>query len=165
MNEWIESVKAVSGSLHVLRFKDPYWCLTKPIAWVPNPGQNADRVDVPVGFVTDLASIPRAFWTFLPRDGVYTFPALVHDFLYWKQDRPRDVADQIFKWGMEDFSIGAVTINAIYGSVRAGGGSAWNDNKSARDKGDKRVLATLPDNPLITFDEWKKKRGVFASDL
>jgi len=29
----------------------------------------------PAGFVTDFASISRLFWTLLPRDGEYTYPA------------------------------------------------------------------------------------------
>ena len=42
-------------------------------------------VQVPKGFVTDGASIPRIFWVYLPRHGKYTKAAVVHDFLYNKR--------------------------------------------------------------------------------
>ena len=36
-------------------------------------------VDVPEGFVTDLASIPRLFWPLLPANGWYELAAVFHD--------------------------------------------------------------------------------------
>ena len=64
MDQWMIVTKQVSGSLHVQRFADPIYILTKPITWKPNPGQERlAAVTVPVGFVTDFASIPRLFWS------------------------------------------------------------------------------------------------------
>nr|WP_246752119.1 DUF1353 domain-containing protein [Bradyrhizobium diazoefficiens] len=80
---------------------------------------------VPVGFVTDFASIPRAFWSLLRPDGIYAYAAVIHDWLYWEQDRSKDTSDMTLKFAMQDFKIDAVTINTIYAGVRAGGGSAW----------------------------------------
>lgn len=34
---------------------------------------------IPSGFSTDLASVPRVFWSLLPPDGVYENAAVVHD--------------------------------------------------------------------------------------
>ena len=39
-------------------------------------------ITVPHGFITDLASIPRIFWSILPPFSRYTDGAIVHDFLY-----------------------------------------------------------------------------------
>jgi hypothetical protein len=50
---------------------------TSPISWAPGTGQNYARVDVPVGFVTDLASIPQIFFSVLPRDRNYSFAAII----------------------------------------------------------------------------------------
>jgi hypothetical protein len=59
MNQWITSSKRPIGALHVSRFSDPIYFLLKPITWTPNPGQEGFQpVTVPVGFVTDFASIP-----------------------------------------------------------------------------------------------------------
>jgi hypothetical protein len=104
--EFFES-KPQAGALHFFRFADEVYVITKPISWIPGPNQvnKYKRVDVPVGFVTDLASVPRIFWQFLPRDGKYTYPAIMHDYLYWMQNQPRESADDILRIGMEEFNI------------------------------------------------------------
>lgn len=37
-------------------------------------------ITIPDGFETDLASVPRFFWAFLPPSGVYERSAVLHDF-------------------------------------------------------------------------------------
>ena len=88
MDAWMKETKVPTGTLHLSRYREPIYFLTKGISWVPSPTQQADfqRVDVPIGFVTDLASIPRIFWSILRPDGAYTYPAIVHDYLYWDAD-------------------------------------------------------------------------------
>ena len=61
------------------------------------------------------------FYSLLRPDGDYTYPAIIHDYLYWTQDRSREAADDIFKFGMEDFAISKVKIVAIYEAVRLAG--------------------------------------------
>jgi hypothetical protein len=163
MESWISASRAPAGTLHVSRFRDPVYFLTKPISWIPNPDQTQyQRLDVPVGFVTDFASIPRMFWSLLRPDGVYTYPAIVHDYMYWMQDRPREVADEIFRFGMQDFNIDRVTVTAIYEAVRLGGGSAWNSNAKLKHEGEKRVLKEFPQDPKISWDDWKRRPDVFV---
>ena len=48
-------------------------------------GISQDSLTVPVGFVTDLASIPPALQSFIQQNGPSLLPAVVHDYLYWKQ--------------------------------------------------------------------------------
>ena len=55
-----------------------------------------DYVQVPVGFITDFASIPWIFSTFLPYWGKYGKAAVIHDYLYFRQDTTRKEADDIF---------------------------------------------------------------------
>jgi len=43
-------------------------------------------VEVPVGYVTDFASIPRFLWSLLPPIGKYGKAAVVHDFLCTHQN-------------------------------------------------------------------------------
>jgi hypothetical protein len=165
MNKWMKELKAPRGALHVSRFADPTYVLIKPISWVPNPGEQTDlyqRVDVPVGFVTDFTSIPSIFWSLLRPDGEYTYPAIVHDYLYWTQTRTRVIADEIFKLGMQDFGISSLTISSIYSAVRIGGGAAWNKNAKLKSQGEKRILKRIPDDPRIRWRDWKKIPEVFA---
>jgi hypothetical protein len=164
--EWFDTVfdgKAPVGGLHLYRFSDEIYAITKPIAWVPGAkiAKDFKRVDVPAGFITDLASVPRIFWSLLPRDGSYTYPAIIHDYMYWVQDRTRETADEIFRIGMEEFHIGSVTVNAIYWGVRAGGGLAWDANASLKGKGEQRILKRFPDEPLVSWSDWKKDPTVF----
>lgn len=160
---WMELPHAATFELHLGRFADAMYFLRKPIGWAPNPGQPYKSIEVPVGFVTDFASIPRLFWSALPKDGKYTYPAIVHDFNYWVQNRQRTEADDILKLGMEDFNVGAVTTAAIYNGVRVGGGFAWDDNAAKKKSGEKRILKRFPPSPTITWEEWKKEKDVFQT--
>lgn len=163
MNEWMSVSKAPGGILRVSRFREPIYFLTAPISWTPNPGQDAYKaVTVPTGFVTDFASIPRIFWSALRPDGEYAYAAVVHDYLYWTQTRSREEADLILNMAMEDFEVGAVTAKLIYGAVRLGGKSAWKSNAEKKAQGEKRVLTRLPQDPRMTWDDWKQRPGVFA---
>jgi len=151
--------------LRISRFREPIYFLIAPISWRPNPGQEVyEAVTVPIGFVTDFASIPREFWSALRPDGEYAYAAVVHDYLYWTQTRSREEADQILKMAMEDFEVDAVTVRVIYSAVRIAGMLAWNDNAEKKAKGEKRILARFPQDPRMTWDEWKQRPGVFASN-
>ncbi|EHG2952127.1 DUF1353 domain-containing protein [Salmonella enterica subsp. diarizonae serovar 53:r:z35] len=57
---------------------------------------NSDVISVPAGFITDLASVPRIFWTPLPTDGKYAKAAIIHDYLYDNALRTKKEADLIF---------------------------------------------------------------------
>ncbi|MFO0700922.1 MAG: DUF1353 domain-containing protein [Nitrospira sp.] len=162
MKEWMSLSKAPGGMLRVSRFREPMYFLTAPISWTPNPGQERyEAVRVPPGFVTDFASIPQVFWSLLRPDGEYAYAAVVHDYLYWTQTRSRDEADDILKMAMEDFEVGAVTIEAIYRAVRLGGKAAWNGNAEKKAQGEQRILTRFPQDPRIKWEDWKQRPGVF----
>lgn len=88
-------------------------------------------IDVPKGFVTDLASIPRIFTPLFPVHGLQTRAAVVHDYLYAERgevdDGPftRKQCDEIFLLGMEALGVGYLKRMAMYWAVRAGGYFAW----------------------------------------
>ncbi|MDM5060945.1 DUF1353 domain-containing protein [Aeromonas rivipollensis] len=166
-DEWIikrnqEVLHAVVNPLLLGRFADRYYFLTKEINWKPNPGQTPSSVQVPVGFVTDFASIPRAFWVALPTDGEYAYAAVIHDYLYWEQTTSREEADLVLKYAMQDFGISTVKITTIYGTVRAAGWAAWNENAKLKIAGEKRILRKYPEEPTTKWTDWKKKEDVFA---
>jgi|ERR1019366_1027732 hypothetical protein len=149
-----------ASTLHLSRFVEPIYFLTEPLIWMPNPGQERFRkVEVPSGFVTDLASIPRVFWSLLRPDGEYVYPAIVHDYLYWVQSRSRAESDEIFKLGMQEFSINPATIEVIYRAVRLGGNASWSDNQRQRKLGEKRILVRVPDDPRTKWADWRKTAG------
>lgn len=82
-------------------------------------------IEVPEGFYTDFASIPRLFYLTTPPVGAYDAAAVVHDFLYYKQFTSRAKADRIFLQAMADLGVGWYTRYKMYAAVRVGGGSAW----------------------------------------
>lgn len=166
--EWMDAatrvggLEAAHGTLSVTRFADAFWYLSRGIDWSPDPGQSLPAVSVPPGFVTDFASIPRALWTALPRDGDYVWAAVVHDHLYWFQTTTKDIADDVLKAAMIDFKIPTLDRTAIYQGVHLGGSSAWNENARLRQNGEKRILKQFPDDPTVSWQDWKKRPGVFA---
>lgn len=174
MQNWIETTrekdpsaaKAPNGALHVGRFADPIYFLTSTIGWNPEvKDANAYQpVRVPIGFVTDFASIPRAFWSILRPDGLYSYAAIIHDYLYWEQFLSRSESDAILKLCMEDFRIDAATIATVYSGVRVGGGFAWESNAKLKASGERRILKKFPEDPTIRWDEWKKLKDVFKDN-
>jgi len=145
-----------------------YYYLREPIYWTPDGDEAArrfKRIDVPKGFVTDLTSVPPAFWAVLPRDGAYVHAAVVHDYSYWTQTISRDDADEILKIGMGELGVPGWQITTIYEALRAplvGGGRAWAANAKLKADGEKRVLGLFPDDPRVTWAQWKKTPSVFV---
>ena len=148
--------------LWVGRFADRMYYVLREIGWSPNPGQEQYRsVDVPRGFVTDFASIPRIFWTILPPDDRYTYAAVLHDYLYWTQTTSRADADMVFKFAMEDHKVNAITIQAVYLGVRAGGQGAWDENAKLKAAGERRILRRFPTEATTDWKDFKLESGVF----
>lgn len=76
------------------------------------------KIDVPKGFVTDLASVPRPLWGIFPPFGRYTAAAVVHDALYRRHDVQRAIADGLFLEAMEVSGVPRVTRYTLWAAVR-----------------------------------------------
>jgi hypothetical protein len=87
---------------------------------------------VPVGQLSDGASIPRALWSVIgsPLTGRYRNIALVHDYLYRMQITSKDEADDVLLDGMRLGGCTETEYLAIYEGVHAGGQIAWNEDKN-----------------------------------
>ena len=91
-------------------------------------------IDIPDGFLTDFASIPRGLWNVLPPTGLYGKAAVVHDWLYKTRKATthlvdRAEADAVLLESMEVLGVGRFTRLAIYAGVRLGGWAAWNTHR------------------------------------
>ena len=85
-------------------------------------------INVPKGFETDFASIPRVFRIFFSKTGKYRDAAVIHDYLYGSQGFSlwnRKQVDQIFLQAMKDLGVGWTTRRTIHKAVRLGGGRYW----------------------------------------
>ena len=82
---------------------------------------------------------------FLRQNGSYLLPAVVHDYLYWKQTCTRDQSDQILRLGMIENQVPELQRVAIYGAVRFAGGFA---GKLTRARQAARLLRIIPPDRL-----------------
>jgi hypothetical protein len=105
---------------------------------------SGNSIEVPLGFMTDFASVPRPLWAILPIWGKYGNAAVIHDYCYWDQSRSRLEADRIFREAMEVLQVPRCQIRILYYAVRLGGGLAWAGNKRMKEKGLSRIAAMMP---------------------
>jgi len=107
------------------RAKERQWCVEVPFTAI----WRGYAVKIPMGFRTDLASIPQLFRSLIPQVGRHIQPAIVHDILYrhpWtRAGISRAMADRMFLDGMETVEVGWALRWAMYGAVRAGGWASW----------------------------------------
>lgn len=96
------------------------WLLTNPFTF---GSAILERViEVPDGFTTDFASIPRILWNIYPPTGVYGKPAVIHDFLYrTAYYATRAQADAVLLEAMIELGVSKWTREIIYRGVRIGG--------------------------------------------
>lgn len=156
--------RAIEGVLSLTRFRDEIYILNSEINWQPNTTSSLSRVTVPRGFVTDLASIPRVFFSLFRPDGTYAYAAILHDYLYWEQRISRRDANKVFFQAMDDLRISPLQRRLLFDAVEYFGERSWSENTALKRKGERRVLKVFPSSPSITWSEWKIKPNVFAVD-
>ena len=95
---------------------------------------------VPIGFVTDGASIPKLFWSLVgsPFTGLYRRAALIHDYLYAIQTTKRSYADKVFLECMKVLKVGWWKRRIMYMAVRTCGWRPWNKHKKRIKLGGKK---------------------------
>lgn len=119
------------------------WVLLEPLTYELNHGTD-DRITVPAGFITDFASVPRPLWALFPRQGYHTNAAVVHDWLYWTQRRPRSEADHVFLEAMDILGTLWSTRHLMFWAVRIFGWLAWWSNQRDQKAGTTRIMTVLP---------------------
>lgn len=120
------------------------WVLMREFGYGVGIERSTDQIILPVGFETDFASIPRLFWAILPKWGKYGNAAVIHDWLYWEQQRPRAAADAVLLEGMVVLGVSTLVRYIIYSAVRLFGWAAWYRNQADRADGYARVVLTAP---------------------
>lgn len=76
------------------------WRLVKSFSYYVGDESSSDVICVPVGYVTDFASVPRFAWSIFPPWGVYGKAAVVHDWLCQVRGRPSSEVHRIFREAM-----------------------------------------------------------------
>jgi hypothetical protein len=81
---------------------------------------------VPLGEVTDLASLPRVIRSIYNVNGISRHAATLHDYLYKTQAFTRKVCDQIFRQALLDSGMTRRRAAIWYRGVRWGGWTRGN---------------------------------------
>lgn len=99
------------------------WRFGAPLVW--------DDIIVPIGFITDLASIPHMLdWLpSLSPDGLSRRPAALHDWLYGgDRTRGKDEADRILRAALVAEGMGNIGAFEYWYAVSKFGQSSWDDD-------------------------------------
>lgn len=81
--------------------------------------------EIPVGFVTDWGSVPKPIW-WIPSEGKLKAGYAWHDYLYtYHGGRSRSEIDTGLRRAVEILGLGYFDAWSVYGGVRIGGGSHW----------------------------------------
>ena len=105
------------------------WKLTKPFEYYTQDGK--DIIKVPIGFITDGASIPRIFVSITGGhwSGKFGSAAVIHDYLYSIQIFTRKKTDKIFLEAMKVLGVSWLKRKTMYYAVRIGARWIWQKHK------------------------------------
>lgn len=103
------------------------WRVAAPLVW---QDKRYGLLTAPVGFVTDLASIPRVFRNlpFLDPDGQSRRPAVIHDWLYdtaLGRRYGKEFADSFLRASLTAEGTSQRTAWAFWAAVHYFGGPSW----------------------------------------
>lgn len=105
-----------------------HWRVTQGFRFYINSPQSGLWINVPAGYLTDGASVPRAFWSLIPPWGKYGQAAVVHDIVceylsITKHGCPyrvsRAFCDDLLLHAMEALGVPWLTRQAIHKAVIA----------------------------------------------
>jgi len=87
-------------------------------------------ITVPIGFKTDLGSIPAFLQWLFPKDGKAVLGYVLHDYLYkfnFKEDR--SLCDDLLKEAMKVLEVKSWRIHGVRIGLKVGGWVAWNRHR------------------------------------
>jgi Protein of unknown function (DUF1353) len=96
-------------------------------------------ITVPAGFITDLASIPKALHWWEGKTDATMAPAIIHDYLYWYQPCEKDEADAVMYVAMRSLNVSSGKSAAIF-QVVSDYRAAYAENARRRSDGEVRTL-------------------------
>jgi hypothetical protein len=95
-----------------------HWALDQPLTYTGK----RDTFVVPSGFVTDFVSVPRLLTWLLPRYGDYTRAAILHDYLWTRDDVTKADADGLFRRAMRELGVSVPRRWMMWAAVRTASG-------------------------------------------
>lgn len=104
------------------------WRLCEPFRVALEEGERVHELEVPRGFETDFASVPRLPLAFLLAGDTAHRAAVLHDFLYASR-ADRGFADRAFRAAMKAEGVSAWRRWLMFAGVRAFGGMAYENRE------------------------------------
>ena len=106
------------------------WELLEPFEYHVGSEDSAEIVAIPKGFITDGASIPKIFWSFIGgQSGKYFYAAILHDYLYHIKIYTRSRSDKIFYEAMGILGVPNWKRSIMHLAVRIAGWIPWKNRK------------------------------------
>lgn len=109
------------------------WQLAESLLYI---GSNGVKVDVPAGFTTDLASVPRSVWSLYSKTGKLARPSVIHDWLYVsalvRDEATRESIDNVFLCAMKDEGVAWLGRTIVHRAVRRFGGLVFHRKNRAQ---------------------------------
>lgn len=118
------------SSLQVEQIDEDNWRLTAPLRFY---SARLDRlIEVPRGFVTDFASVPRFPFIYWFTAGKFQAAAVIHDWFYRTdtEDITRAAADAVLAEAMEALGYWKVRQWFVWAGVRIGGYWSYDTRRS-----------------------------------
>jgi len=138
-------------------FYDKYWLLLEDFTYYLN--SSGDKITVPAGFVSDLASVPDGANAIFDQFGRYASAALIHDYLYWEKIYSKSKSDKIIKDALKATGVGYTARNSIKWGVKLFGDKSWKKNCSDRRKGYPRLVPVQYRRQFNVSTKWTKYRA------
>ncbi|MFD0000507.1 DUF1353 domain-containing protein [Nocardia sp. NPDC127526] len=104
----------VGGGPVVEEIEGGFWLLREPLVYRAEEREFA----VPFGFRTDFASVPRALVWLIPRYGVYTRAAILHDYLIRSAMVSKADADGLFRRALREAGVSVPRRWMMWAAVR-----------------------------------------------
>ncbi len=120
--------------LILLNIDGNLWKTEREFSYHVGSEDSADIITVPKGFLTDLASVPWPTSMLIPKSGKFNQAAVLHDYLYTIQTRPRSECDKIFLESMKNLGVNWFLRGIMYRAVRIGGGFVWKKKKTNQNR-------------------------------
>lgn len=110
--------------LEAMEDKPDFWVVKMPLIW-NDIGAPWGDITVPVGFTTDMASVPQVLRNIFDVDGKSRAPAVLHDWLYACQKTDKAFADETLRLALIASGEKPWIARTYWLGVHLGGASAW----------------------------------------
>lgn len=121
-------MSSFTDPLIVTKLPNGKWKTHSKFRYYIGEENSEDSIEVPRGFETDFASVPRVFWAIIPPDGKYSQAAVLHDYLYHSKIRSRKASDEIFLEAMEVLGVSWWRRKVMYYAVWSFGWLPWDNS-------------------------------------